>query len=194
MIYQRGFCARCGQPLNVTEKLKNLTTHAVCPADRPSAEVTSGLSGASETVSPPVAGAHDVGHEEARWQRASNTNAADVPSAGWPASPAGSAPALVTPVANQPRYHGATLVSLFFWWSAWIVAVLGTLGAIAAASADYCSRSLFSSQDCSGQSGTRVVMFFAVLLGSWFYACLLFWLAYMLRLQSDMEIEVRRAK
>jgi hypothetical protein len=85
-------------------------------------------------------------------------------------------------------------VGLFFWWSAWIVAVLGTLGAIGAASANYCSTSLFGSQDCSGQGGARVVMFFAVLLGSWFYACLLFWLAYMLRLQSDTEIEVRRTR
>lgn len=192
MIYQRGFCATCGQPLSVTEKLKNLTSHMVCPSNRPSAEVTAGLAAGSEAAAPPIGGAGDALRDEEPWQRPSASSRSEASNEAWSAPPV--RPVSATPVAGQTRYRGATLVSLFFWWAGWIAGVLGTLGAIVAASANYCSSNLFNGSDCSGQSEARIVMFFAVLLGSWFYACLMFWLAYMLRLQADMEMEVRQTR
>jgi len=188
MIYQRGFCANCGQPLTVTEKLKNLTSHVVCPSNRPSAEVAAGLSARPDEASRQAADADEPVRERELWQRPLTPS--EAPNDAW--SPPSARAAASPP--GQPRYRGAALVSLFFWWAGWIVGVLGSLGAIVAASANYCSSDLFNNSHCSGQGEARIIMFFAVLLGSWFYACLMFWLAYMLRLQADTEIEVRRTR
>jgi hypothetical protein len=193
MVYQRGFCSRCGQPLGVNEKLKGLTAHVACPTDRPAAEVAAGLSAREEGI-PQAAGsgtwnAKDEG--ESLGSPPAEEAVERAPSMSWSPPPATANVQRSGLSTGRSRYVGASTVATFFYWTAWIVGILGTLGALASLGVDYCTQGFFGEESCSGADTAKVVTFFSVLIGAWFTACLLFWMSYTLRLLSDVEARIR---
>lgn len=84
-------------------------------------------------------------------------------------------------VSTASRYSGASLVATTLWVIGWIIAVGGViLGA-------YLASEYEPEFDQENEGAIRFGIFVGTALAAWLYAVLVLWMAYALRLLSDIE-------